>query len=233
MNAVNNKDKCVFCGLNKHPRNSCPVKDSTCNYCVEIGHYAQVFKSKASTKGSSPAILLNLTSLANNFSNKNSNGYVTLLLNNNEILALTDLGSTSSSFIDKSLVHQRNIKVIPAKGEISLANSSLTTKIKGECLINFTLDNRVYENVKVLVVGDLCADIILHSLDPSPFFLKGRVNFNYLALFLFNFFKVYHFCIYKLLYRFQNCVMHSKKKNVFYYHNFIRKVIQSCLKMNL
>ena len=84
MNAINNKDKCVFCGLNKHPRNSCPVKDSTCNYCVEIGHYAQVFKSKASMKGSSPAIPLNVTSLANIFSDKNSNVYVTLLLNNNE-----------------------------------------------------------------------------------------------------------------------------------------------------
>ena len=41
---------------------------------------------------------------------------MTLLLNNNEILALVDSGSTSSSFIDKSLVHQLNIKVIPAKG---------------------------------------------------------------------------------------------------------------------
>ena len=57
---------------------------------------------------------------------------MTLLLNNNEILPLVDSGSTSSSFIDKSLVHQFNIKVIPAKGEISLANSSLTSKIEGE-----------------------------------------------------------------------------------------------------
>ena len=87
--------------------------------------------------------------------------YVILLLNHNEILALVDSGSTSSSFIDKSLVHQFNIKVIPAKGEVSLANSSLTSKIEGECLISFTLNNRVYENVKVLVMGNLCADIIL------------------------------------------------------------------------
>ena len=106
------------------------------------------------------AIPLNLPSLATILSNKNSNDYVTLLLNNNKILALVDSGNTSSSFIDKSLVHQLNIKVIPAKGEIFLANSSLITKIE-ECLINFTLDSRVYENVKVLVMGNLCADIIL------------------------------------------------------------------------
>ena len=83
------------------------------------------------------------------------------LLNDNEILALVNSGSTSSSFIDKLLVHQFDIKVISAKGEIFLANSSLTSKIEGECVINFTLTNCVYENIKVLVMGNLFADIIL------------------------------------------------------------------------
>ena len=36
-----------------------------------------------------------------------------------------------------------------------------------------------------------------------------------LALFLLNFFKVYCFYIYKLLYPLQNCVMHLKKNNFF------------------
>ena len=40
LNAINNKDKCFFCGLNKHPHNPCPAKDSTCNNCGKIGHYA-------------------------------------------------------------------------------------------------------------------------------------------------------------------------------------------------
>ena len=89
---------------------------------------------------------------------------MTPLLHNNYILALVYSGSTFSSFIDKSLVHQLDIKVIPAEGEIYLANSSFTTKIEGECLINFTLDNRVYENVsieKVLVMENLYADVML------------------------------------------------------------------------
>ena len=132
LNSINNKDKCFFCRLNKHPYNSCPAKDSTCNNCGKLGNYARVCKSKASMKESLAAIQLNLPTLAAIPSSKNSNGHVTLLLNNNEILALVDSGSTSSSFVDKSLVHQLNIKVIPAKGEISLANSSLTTKIEGE-----------------------------------------------------------------------------------------------------
>ena len=105
MNPINNKDKCFFCGLNKHPRNSCPAKDSTCNNCGKTGHYTEVCKSKASTKGSSAAIQLNLPTLATIPSSKHSNGYVTLSLNNNEVLALVDLRRTSSGFIDKSLVH--------------------------------------------------------------------------------------------------------------------------------
>ena len=95
------------------------------------------------------------------FTLKKTLTYVILLLNHNEILALVDSGSTSSSFIDISFVRQFDIKVIPAKGEVSLANSSLTSKMEGECLISFTLNNRVCENVKVLVMGNLCADIIL------------------------------------------------------------------------
>ena len=106
------------------------------------------------------AMQLNLPTLATIPSNKNSNGYVTLLLNDNEMLTLVDSGSTSNSSIGKSLVHQFNIELIPAKGEISLANSSLTSKIE-ECLITFTLKNNVYENVKVLIMGKFCADIIL------------------------------------------------------------------------
>ena len=70
---------------------------------------------KASTKESSAAIQWNLPVLATIPSNENTNDYVTLLLNNNEILALVDSGSSSSSFIDKSLVHQLNIKVIHMK----------------------------------------------------------------------------------------------------------------------
>ena len=54
-----------------------------------------------------------------------------------------------------------------------------------------------------------------------------------LALFLFNFFKVYHFYIWKLFYPLQNCVMHSKKKKFSATIILWKKVIRRCLKMNL
>ena len=53
-------------------------------------------------------------------------------------------------------------------------------------------------------------------------FLKGGRGRG-LALFLLNFFKVYHFYIYKLLYPLQNCVMHFNKIAFFCHHNFLNK----------
>ena len=54
-----------------------------------------------------------------------------------------------------------------------------------------------------------------------------------LTLVLFNFFKVYHFYIEKLLYPLQNCAMHLKKKKFSVIIILWRKVILSCLKINL
>ena len=55
-----------------------------------------------------------------------------------------------------------------------------------------------------------------------------------LALLLFNFSR---FTIFTSgnNYSLQNCVMHLKKEKLFFfcYHNFMKKVILSCLKMNL
>ena len=51
-------------------------------------------------------------------------------------------------------------------------------------------------------------------------FLK-EVGRGGLELFLWNFFKMYHFYIYKLLYHLHNCVMRLKKK-FFCHHNFMK-----------
>ena len=42
-----------------------------------------------------------------------------------------------------------------------MANPSLSTKLKGECLIDFCLKKQKYKQVKVYVLDYLCADIIL------------------------------------------------------------------------
>ena len=54
----------------------------------------------------------------------------------------------------------------------------------------------------------------------------GLLKMGELALLLFNFFKVYHFCIRKLFY--------SLRKIIFFcQHSFMKKIILSCLKMDL
>ena len=37
----------------------------------------------------------------------------------------------------------------------------MTTKIEGECHVDITLQNRIYNNVKLYVLNNLCADVIL------------------------------------------------------------------------
>ena len=61
----------------------------------------------------------------------------------------------------------------------------------------------------------------------------GLLKRGGLTLVLFNFFKVYHFYIEKLLYPLQNCAMHLKKKKFSVIIILWRKVILSCLKINL
>ena len=49
-----------------------------------------------------------------------------------------------------------------------------------------------------------------------------------------NFFQGLSFLHFQITLSFAKCiVMHSKKKKIFCYHNFMKKVIQSCLKMTL
>ena len=157
----------------------CPAKDSNCNQCGRLGHWANACRSyhkqnkrtTASTslqQSSSAAFWPSLATIPHCRSNCHVNvkikNYKTKCKNvkikNYKTKALVDSGSTFS-FISKNLVQLLNLDIIPAKGEVSMANSTPSTKLEGKCLINFCLQNREYENVEVYVLDKLCADIIL------------------------------------------------------------------------
>ena len=89
------------------------------------------------------------------------NGFCSLSIKGYETRALIDSGSTSCSFISKALAEHLKLTILPANGEVSMANPSLSTKLEGECLIDFCLKKRKYKQVKVYVLDYLCADIIL------------------------------------------------------------------------
>ena len=42
VSSISTNQKCFFCGLRRHPRSKCPAKDSSCNKCGKVGHYAKV-----------------------------------------------------------------------------------------------------------------------------------------------------------------------------------------------
>lgn len=70
---------------------------------------------------------------------------------------LLDSGSLTNSFIKKSFVRQIKQKISHSIGEVYMANSSLSTKIEGECIENFKLQDQNYSNVNLLVIDNLCS----------------------------------------------------------------------------
>ena len=147
-----------------------------CNLCGIKGHWATVCKSsqkqskrtQSYTSQQQRQQQLNLSSSATGWPSlaaipqcNTSNGFCGLSIKSYETRALIDSGSTSCSFISKALAEHLKLTILPAIGEVSMANPSLSTMLEGECLIDFCLKKRKYKQVKVYVLDYLCADIIL------------------------------------------------------------------------
>ena len=87
--------------------------------------------------------------------------YCKIKIKKSKTNALIDTGSTSCSFIDKHLVTRLKLPIIPAVGEVSMANASFTTKVEGECIVDIQLRKRKYEKVKLYILDNLCAEVNL------------------------------------------------------------------------
>ena len=84
----------------------------------------------------------------------------TVSINGYEAKALVDSGS-SESFIHPKLVKSAALHVYPSSGMISMATSSLTTKVNGYCLVDLVFEGRTYPQLRLSVLTELCADLIL------------------------------------------------------------------------
>ena len=42
---------CVFCNKGTHPRDKCPAKDATCNFCKKQGHFERACLRKKASRG--------------------------------------------------------------------------------------------------------------------------------------------------------------------------------------
>ena len=169
---------CFVCGHPRHPRNLCPAKNSKCKLCGRTGHWEPVCKSSNKTSnslnnqyrqqnqqqqryqhGTSAAIWPLLAAILQG--RGGTTAYCKIKIKKSKINALIDTGSTSCSFIHKQLVTRLKLPIIPAVGEVSMANASFTTKVEGECIVDIQLRKRKYEKVKLYILDNLCAEVIL------------------------------------------------------------------------
>ena len=74
--------------------------------------------------------------------------------------ALIDTGS-SENLISKNIVENLKIPYTKLIGCISMASSALKTEINGGFTAEIELLGKHYKNISMLVLADLCADVIL------------------------------------------------------------------------
>ena len=137
--------------------------------CGKDGHFAKVCMSKPTSASlvtsSSPTVASLYPTLATitcaTAPNNLKRAVISIELNNNTTEALIDTGS-SESFICKNIVHELKLTVNPFKSKVSMAESSLSVDIIGYVIINnMKMRGNNYANIKLLVLKNLCADVII------------------------------------------------------------------------
>ena len=121
------KQKCFFCGNDRHPRNKCPAKDSVCNKCTKIGHWVRVCRSTKSDSKFLGAVLSHNQPNSNqpllcsaqtvkpsqtvNDRNKDSS-MTTTYVKNFALKTLIDTGS-DLSFISEKVADKSKLFILP------------------------------------------------------------------------------------------------------------------------
>ena len=164
VNAAQVNAKCFFCGGQKHPRFKCPARDATCHACQKKGHFSKACKSSKekpkSETSATTAVLATAKETGSALHKATKDVYVGHKLVN----ALVDSGSTSS-FISKQICDELKLHIYPAILNVSMATLGLSTAALGVCYVTLKYDDFVHANAKLIVLGELCSDVILgHDL---------------------------------------------------------------------
>ena len=68
---------------------------------------------------------------------------------------------SSDSFINQQVANRLQLAKSPTTRNISMTLTTLKTDVIGCCTTDITLNDRIYSNVKLSVLKDLCSDIIV------------------------------------------------------------------------
>ena len=68
---------------------------------------------------------------------------------------------SAQGFIHPDVVRTLSITITKCTGNVSMASASLTSESLGYCFITFSLNGKVYNDVNVCVLNNLCVDLIL------------------------------------------------------------------------
>lgn len=160
--ATTSASLCFFCGYNRHPRSQCPAREAMCLKCKKKGHYAKVCQSVKQSNSPlnskhSAAMLATLAGATPSCLDKSVRHSK---INGIPVNALIDTGS-SENFVHNNIVKLNKLTIHPDKGEVSMADVSLSSKILGQCTVDLELQGETYHGVKLKVLPSLCSDVIL------------------------------------------------------------------------
>ena len=164
QSTTSQKQKCFFCGNDRHPRARCPAKDSVCNKCAKVGHREKVCQSKFTLGALSiqeesdnqPS----LCAIEHLHKNHTDQTVTTAYIKSQSVKTLKDSGS-DISFISQKLVNQLNLFVIPTKNSVKLADRTPSSSIIGEVVIDVVINNKPYAGLTVSVMRNLCVDLLM------------------------------------------------------------------------
>ena len=161
-----NPNNCFFCGYARHHRSKCPALNAICKGCGKKGHFQKVCQSrnKANSGHTSASVLSDLSPINAAISaaapSSLAKSLITLTIGKTVAKALVDTGS-SESYVSPELVQKLGLKQLHSVKSISMASTKHTTKTLGHVFTNFQYNNITYEKIKLNILPELCADILL------------------------------------------------------------------------
>ena len=87
---------------------------------------------------------------------------VTSNINGHKLSRVIDTGS-SLSFINKETLKTIGLRMTREGRDVTMATTGLHCNVMGSCITNLSIGNKIYSQVKLGVLENLCSDLLLGS----------------------------------------------------------------------